>query len=496
MQLLPGRRLRIAIVGGGIGGLTCAATLRDCTDIEIDLFEAAAKFTAIGAGIVTWPRTWAVFEALGLNKEMLEKMKRLDSVEEGFPAWEFRLSDAQKGKKVHELYYENATPTNLHRQQLLDLLLEHLPPHCQVHFGHRLVSCHEYEDTQGSGVELRFRNGVVRDKYDLVIGADGLKSVVRQAVIARESGLGVLPEEKVYTQGDGVERLGKDGQCEVGKRNDILFTGQSAFRGLVPREKLAALHPNHRVLRTSTIYCGKSKHVVMYPINKGQIVNIVAFFADSQSGSPVILETAGSSSPQNNRVPTEAVVGMYPGWEDEVVDVLKMLENATIWPIFDLQPLKTYVTPRIALLGDAAHSMSPHLGAGACTAIEDAYILGSLISKARLTTPKDVKSVLDVYNSLRQPYGNEIMRWAREMGEYYEFDTPDVQVEVEECTKSKLVDEVNEEQLAVFRKGTEKYWSWPVREAGTIGENLERAEKLLGEPAEDLNKATVVRELI
>ncbi|KAJ3748446.1 hypothetical protein DFH05DRAFT_1520023 [Lentinula detonsa] len=456
MHSFSGRKLRVAIVGGGIGGLTCAAALKDCDNIELDLFEAAAKFIAIGAGIVTWPRTWSIFEALGLNEEMLERIKRMDPCE------------------------EDATPTNLHRQQLLDLLLEHLPFHCQVHFGHRLVSCREYEDRRGCGVELHFRNGVTLDGYDLVIGADGLKSVVRQTVIAQSrswTGLDASVKDLEFSP-----NMTKEEHCHLGRRHDILYTGQSAFRGLVPREKLAALYPDHRALRTSTIYCGKSKHVVVYPISNGEIVNVVAFFSDSQSGSPVILETTGSSSPQNKQVPTDAVVNMYPGWEDEVVDLLKvqlqMLEKPTIWPILDLNPLETYATSRIALLGDASHSMSPHLGAGACTAIEDAYILGSLISRSKLNTIIDIKRVLAVYNTLRQPYGNEIMRWAREMGEFYEFDSQDIQVD--EIVDS-LVNEATEEQMSKFRKGTEKYWSWPVRAAGTIGEDLRRGQEMLNE---------------
>ncbi|KAJ3980212.1 hypothetical protein F5890DRAFT_758582 [Lentinula detonsa] len=476
MHSFSGRKLRVAIVGGGIGGLTCAAALKDCDSIELDLFEAAAKFIAIGAGIVTWPRTWSVFEALGLNEEMLERIKKMDPCEEVFPAWEFRLSDSRRGRKIHELYYTDATPTNLHRQQLLDLLLEHLPFHCQVHFGHRLVSCREYEDRRGCGVELHFRNGVTLDGYDLVIGADGLKSVVRQTVIAQSRGWTGL-DASVKDLGFSPSMTNEE-HCHLGRRHDILYTGQSAFRGLVPREKIAALYPDHRALRTSTIYCGKSKHVVVYPISNGEIVNVVAFFSDSQSGSPVILETTGSSSPQNNQVPTDAVVNMYPGWEDEVVDLLKMLETPTIWPILDLNPLETYATSRIALLGDASHSMSPHLGAGACTAIEDAYILGSLISRSKLNTIIDIKPVLAVYNTLRQPYGNEIMRWAREMGEFYEFDSQDIQVD--EVVDS-LVNEATEEQMSKFRKGTEKYWSWPVRAAGTIGEDLRRGQEMLNE---------------
>ncbi|KAJ4471560.1 hypothetical protein J3R30DRAFT_3407915 [Lentinula aciculospora] len=438
MGSLSSKKLRVAIVGGGIGGLTCAAALKDCRDTEIDLFEAAAKFIAIGAGIVTWPRTWSVLNALGSNEKMLEKLRKMDRCEEVFPAWEFRLSDATEGKCVQELYYKDATPTNLHRQQLLDLLLENLPPQCKVHFGHRLVSCREYEDFRG--VELRFRNGTVRDRYDLVIGADGLKSVVRQAALARSGSRSPVTQDyelSLLLRENLVNREGETIFCiPVRVRSVGWYQGRNLLRCILDTERFVHL-PSTVENRRLTILNFSSleiiqiwilQHVVVYPISNGEIVNVVAFFADSQSGSPAILETAESSSLQNNCVSTETVVDIYPGWEDEVVDLLK-----------------------------------------------DAYILGTLISKS-MHTASDINHVLSVYDSLRRPYGNEIMRWAREMGEYYEFDSQDVRVE---GNKSGLVNEATDEDISIFCKGARKYWSWPVRMAGTIGEDLKRAQGML-----------------
>ncbi|KIK61102.1 hypothetical protein GYMLUDRAFT_243779 [Collybiopsis luxurians FD-317 M1] len=451
------RKLRVAIVGGGIGGLTCAAALKDCSSIQVDLFEAATRFVAIGAGIVTWPRTWSVFRALGLKEEMLEALKEKEKCnheQETRPAWQFRMSDRKEGVPFHEVHIEGAKATNLHRQQLLDLLLDNLPSHCRVHFGHRLVACEEDE----KGVELRFLNGIVAS-FDLVIAADGLKSVVRQTVAGIKPLLDVTAEENFI-------------------REDILHTGQSAFRGLIPREQLIAVNPNHRALHTPTIYCGKDKHVVAYPISSGEIINVVAFYSDSRSGSPVMCST-GSSSPQIHvdDVPLSTILDTYPGWEDEAVQLLKMMKDPTIWPILDLKPLESYVTSRIALLGDAAHSMGPHLGAGANTAMEDAYILGTLISKY-VHTSKDVCRVLKIYDTLRRPYGNEIMRWARETGDYYEFESEYLQ------NKQETIQDYYEptkEQLSNFGEGVDKYWTWPIRTAGTIEEDMKRAELMLGE---------------
>ncbi|KAF5384559.1 hypothetical protein D9757_006420 [Collybiopsis confluens] len=463
VQTLPfERKLRVAIVGGGIGGLTCAAALKDCSGIEVDLFEAAARFVAIGAGIVIWPRTWNVFKALGLKEEMLEALKEKDNNntsagsdlswdQESRPAWEFRISDRKEGTPFHEVHIDGAKATNLHRQQLLDLLLDHLPSHCRVHFGHRLVACEENKD----GVELRFLNGI-STSFDIVIGADGLKSIVRQAVI------GLKPHQDNYDE-------------EI-IREDILHTGQSAFRGLVPREKLVAINPSHRTLHTPTIYCGRYKHVVAYPINNGDIVNVVAFFSNSPAGSPLMCST-GSSSPrcQDDNVPLAAILDNYPEWEDEATQLLAMLKDPTIWPILDLKPLKSYVTSRIALLGDASHSMSPHLGAGACTAIEDAYILGELISKSNCTL-ESVSLALKIYDTQRRPYGNEIMRWAHEMGDFYEFESNLLVISGEEGSNC---DGPSKEQLRIFCEGADKYWSWPTRPRGTIEEDMELADSIL-----------------
>lgn len=470
------RKLRVAIVGGGIGGLTCAAALKDCHDIEIDLFEAAAKFVAIGAGIVTWPRTHACFKALGVNDEVLEavlntrKESSCKETEPSRPSWTFH--NGKDGSMIYEHYIKEAEATNLHRQKLLDLLLSQLPSasHCRIHFGHRLAGCRELPDS----VELSFRNGAV-GSFDLVIGADGLKSVVRQAVV-RDLG---YKERQSGGEGDG-----EDNQCYL--RSDILYTGQSAFRALIPRERLVEVWPDHRALYTPTIYCGKSKHLVAYPIQNGEIVNLVAFFSDSRSGSPVIESTSSSvsSSPQpnNGSVTVEAILATYPGWHDEAVELLKMMKDPTIWPIQDLRPLESYVTPRIALLGDAAHAMSPHLGAGACTAIEDAYILGKIIAKSAqgVTNSNDIHQMLDIYNTLRQPYGNEIMRWAHEMGEFYEFGFDSSELVVNSGEDSDLEDgKLSKGQILAFREAVKKNWGWPGRAAGTIEEDMKRAHVML-----------------
>ncbi|KAF9075535.1 hypothetical protein BDP27DRAFT_1415319 [Rhodocollybia butyracea] len=473
MHSITNRNIRVAIVGGGIGALSCAASLRDCQNIEIDLFEAAAKFVAIGAGIVTWPRTWSVFRALGWKEEMSEALKGESPCKESGPAWSFRVSDQKGGVPFHDLYiagsyhtsynvrhaterpFTDGSATNLHRQQLLDFLLAILPSQCRVHFGHRLISCKESEDS----VELQFLNGAV-GSYDFVIGADGLKSVVRQTILR---GPGVQPES-----------LGTDYL-----RKDILYTGQSAFRGLIPKEKLAALYPDHRALHSSTI------HIVAYPINNGKIVNVVAFFSDSRSGSPVI-SYPGSSSTRDNRVSHEAILATYPEWEEEAIVLLKVMEDPTLWPILDLNPLETYVSRRIALLGDAAHrygdlfaAMSPHIGAGATTAIEDAYILGKIIANSTCTA-FNIHRALEIYNAIRQPYGNEIMRWAHEMGDCYEFNSPELRL-LGDGKEVSRYERPTGEQLSLFRKAANKYWLWPTRIAGTIEEDLKRAQLMLNE---------------
>ncbi|KAG7442159.1 FAD/NAD(P)-binding domain-containing protein [Guyanagaster necrorhizus] len=381
-------KLRVAIIGGGVGGLTCAIALKDCKSLVVDLYESASKLTEIGAGITLWQRTWNILKNLGLEKDFLEIANEKPRNEPG-PLFMFRRGDSSSGSDLYELMSIGAFfADGFHRHDVQKALLKNLPPGVTCHLSHRLVSYTETKD----GMQLEFQNG--RTAFcNLLIAADGIKSIVRVKLMA-----------KLYPGTDN-------------KFIAPVFSGTLAYRGLFLVDELAKRWPGHRALKKRMMYCGKNKHVVVYPVSQGRFINVVAFSSVlSHEGKPF----DGPFVAEANK---DEMMSNFLDWEDEVKAILQCIDNPTVWAIHALNPLDLYASDQVVLLGDAAHAMTPHLGAGAGQAVEDAYVLGYLLSKSAATL-ESIPKVLAAYSKIRQPYGNHILTSAKTEGLLYEFNAP------------------------------------------------------------------------
>ncbi|KAG7085754.1 hypothetical protein E1B28_003297 [Marasmius oreades] len=422
-------RLRIAIVGGGIGGLTCAIALKNCENIQLDLYEAASEISEIGAGITVWPRTWGLLRALGLEEALVKGLEEPPNLGELKVAFTMRKGDQRQGVPIFDMKM-NGGSLNFHRRDIQQALLQQLPS-SHIHLNHRLVKCTETPQT----VHLEFLDGS-RVECDLLVGADGIKSVVRRCL-----------------KGDN--------------RWLPIYTGTLAFRGLVPRERLEKMNPAHRTLKSPTMYLGKNrvrrqvhkwpqkateicvKHIVVYPISQNRVINVVAFHSKFEDfGKPW-------SGPEVRDATRKEVLEVYEGWESEVQELLQCIEKPTCWVIQDVNPLDSYVGRRTLLLGDAAHAMTPHLGAGAGQAMEDAYILGVVIS-ATCCKPEDILRIVQTYDAIRRPFCNYIVSTARKQVRYYELDAPEFQ-DMREQEGERLL---SAQQMSTLAKTVSGHWSW------------------------------------
>ncbi|KAJ4484354.1 salicylate hydroxylase [Lentinula edodes] len=419
------KKLRIAIIGGGIGGLTCAVALRDCPNIELTLYEQAAQITEIGAGITVWPRTWMLLKSMGLEEDLLTILPEGYSDEPKL-AFEFRMSDRKDGFTFHKIYAKGGALC-FHRQEIQKTLLKHVPEHCRIHLSHRLSRCEESEDC----VKMYFENGL-EETCDILIGADGIKSVIR----------------------------------ELFQNNGIFYTGSQVFRGLIPKDDFAKSYPTHKALDGPIQYCGKNKHIVVYPISGGRIINVVAFFSNPVDEGKLV------DGPAIRSATTEEALQEFSGWEIEVGQLLGSIENPSRWVVRDLRPMKTYVSRRIALVGDSCHNMTPHLGAGAGQAMEDGYVLGQLFSTAG---PEKWERILQAYNHVRHPFGNKIQRNAREQGFYYELNAHGFE------NITTMGQELSPEQISLLRTSITQNWSWWEEDAD---EDLARAVEFLNVESE------------
>ncbi|KAI0322131.1 salicylate hydroxylase [Amylostereum chailletii] len=386
-------KLTVAICGGGIGGVTLACALSSSPDIQIDLYEAANKFGEIGAGLGIWWRGRRVLQMLGLDEEMSAVGGPMTDTR--IPTFRLRKADQPEGLPFYTVKSRGGV-TALHRADFHSILLGHLSSRCQTYNSKRLT---RYVDPESSDkpITLFFDDGSTAT-CDVLAGADGLKSNVRQCMMQHKADL--------------AERDG-DAHKAAGYRNTgrARYSGLLGYRTVVSSEKLASISPEHRALTTHNIFVGKNCHIVAYPISAGRLVNVAIFCADFN------LEDSDFPHPWVSQEDPQHVLGLFDNWELEVRQLVSCIEGTTVnkWAVNVVKSLTSYSSGRVGLLGDAAHAMTPLRGAGAGQAIEDAQILAAILAHDS-TTKESVAQALQVYSRFRQPIASGVAEASRQNG--------------------------------------------------------------------------------
>ncbi|OCH86432.1 FAD/NAD(P)-binding domain-containing protein [Obba rivulosa] len=436
-------KFRLAIIGGGPGGLALAAVLgryeRRDSPIDVHLYEAGPEITTVGAGISVWTRTWQVMELLGLHAELAnEAVERpSEGMKVGFV---FRRSDRLDGA------------TTMHRADMVHILQRHLPEFCEIHTSKRLT--HYDEVTTGidgrTVIRLYFADGSTAET-DILIGADGVRSATRTSMYS------IVHRRECPSE---IDRL----NCTRCAPAAPHWTGTVAYRCLIPTEKLRQINPESQALTKTLSYCGKGRHIVSYPISHGKLINFVGFYT----------YPGGEGTQYDGKwvqdVPLAEVYEKYVGWEREVEEMLRLIENPSKWAIHVIESLPFSVHGQVGLLGDAVHAMTTHFGAGAGQAIEDAYILGRMLAHP-CATLELVPNILHIYQSIRLPFANEVVRLAREAGLMYEFNAPG------HYDGREVPDE--RARLEELGKAISQQWGWQTKQA--FVDHWSRAEVALEE---------------
>ncbi|KLO14628.1 FAD/NAD-binding domain-containing protein [Schizopora paradoxa] len=385
-------RFRVAICGGGISGLCLAVALSKFADIDVQVYEAAQRFKEIGAGVMIWSRTWRILELMGLADDF---SKIAHAPPDGSPGvgFDYRKSDQpEEGYRFHLVEFPYGC-IRFHRAQFLDAFVNHLPEGI-AHFGRRLLSYTSHED--GQSIEMTFADGSL-EYCDVLIGCDGIKSMVRKQML---------------------ERKDADGLPGLRRFVEPVWSGITAYRGLISSSAFSKDSNGHLHSATQRpmMYCGHSKHVVAYSIAQGDLVNVITFHTElEKERSPFKGEWVTQCS-------CKELLDCYDKWEPEVVDLLQNIENPTKWALHYIDPLPFYVDGCVALVGDAAHGMLPHQGAGAGQAIEDAFLLAQVLGYEGVTK-ESLPEALRAYESVRLPIANEVLRGSRDSGMMYEFNS-------------------------------------------------------------------------
>lgn len=354
--------LKIGIVGAGIGGLAAANALHSAGH-DVTVYEQSRQFLRVGADINLTPNAVRALDGLGAGiardvrasaARPTHRISRLwDSGEE--------TSRLVMGDAAERQY--GAPQLTIHRADLLAALADAFDA-SRVQFGKRAESITDGEGEHG--VQLRFTDGSEARGLDLLIGADGIHSVVRSALF-------------------GAERP--------------RFTGVVAFRAVVPTERVRAL-PD---IAAFTKWWGPTpeSQIVSFPLNQGRDTFIFATTAQD-SWHEESWTTAGN---------VQELRGFYADFHPDARALLDACDSVLKTALYERDPLPRWFRGRLALLGDACHPMMPFMAQGAGTAIEDAVVLARNLSA--IAGPQQVPDALALYEAMRMARASQIQIGSR-----------------------------------------------------------------------------------
>ncbi len=358
------KRLKVVVIGGGIGGLFAANAL-NIRGFQVSVYEQASNLSEVGAGVFLTPNSVRQLQRVNLGQAVETFGARV-----GFASQYLRHNGAPIAPVQVTDSVGNAA-FGMHRADLVEILATALPRDV-VHTGHR---CTGYEQI-GDLARVSFANGEVAEA-DVVIAADGVHSVLRHKVTP--------PSHPV-------------------------FSGSVAYRGVIPHDRIPSWPTDSWLM-----WLGKGKHFLTFPLRAGQLINYVGFVpADeemkeswSAPGDPDVLRRE------------------FAGWDPRVESLLSKVSATFRWALYDREPLPTWSREHLTLLGDAAHPMLPHLGQGANQSIEDGMALATILARA---SRKTVATALLAYEGLRRERVSLIQQGARENGLRYDSANPNLGV--------------------------------------------------------------------
>ncbi|KAL8948092.1 MAG: hypothetical protein Q9222_005695 [Ikaeria aurantiellina] len=364
------KKVSVAIVGGGIGGLCLAIGLLKYPHLDVQVYEAAASFGEIGAGVAFGPNAERALDLIGPSaREALRKHATTNLWPSHANVYlQYRVGFGEKEGTVICSQKNSAGMQSVHRAHFLDELVKTVPAQ-RAHFNKRVQQVDEDSD----GVTLHFKDGQSA-RAEVVIGADGVHSKVREHL------LGV----------------------DVAKSR---FTGAICYRALAPMDSAIELLGEEHA-QNATMLAGPERALMTYPIEFGRSLNIVAFeYLDHWPHEKWIVPAK-----------YDQIVENYRGWGKPAQGVVKLLNNPdlAIWSMWDSPSVSTYSRGRLAMMGDAAHSMTAFQGQGAGQALEDSCVLQALLGQ--IHDKKEIPNALAAYDQVRRPRAERVVTTSRDAG--------------------------------------------------------------------------------
>lgn len=360
--------MKILVAGAGIGGLTAALCLHK-TGHQVQLLEQAAEFSEVGAGIQCGANAIRVLDYLGL-KDQIEAIA-VDPLRADF-------REHKTGAVLHSLPFgqdyaqrHGAPYLHVHRADLHRILSNAFNARAAsaVTFNATVASYSEQDDK----VTVQTEDGR-QFEGDCLVAADGVKSVIRDQLI--------------------------------GHREPV-FTGNIAWRGVVPADRL----PADFMEKTVSNFVGPNKHMVIYYLRQQQLVNFVG----------VVESDYWAQDSWTQKAPWQELKNDFAGWHPTVQAVIDAVDKDECyrWALHNHQSFSHWSSARVTLLGDAAHATLPFMASGAAMAIEDGRIL-----QRSLDQVSNVEQGLKLYQRNRLARTAKVQAMSMQMGRLYHIKKP------------------------------------------------------------------------
>lgn len=351
--------LDVAVVGGGIGGLTTAIALVR-KGIRVTVYEQASKLQPAGASLALGPNATRLLGALGLLGPVRRVGVAADAVE--FVRWDDRSLLLRTELGEHAEAHFGAPVLDFHRADLHRVLIDALPVET-IRLGTQVTGVEQDAD----GAALVTADGG-RIRADVVVAADGIRSSIRQQLVGVDA-----PE----------------------------FSGTVVYRGLLSREHAIDLNPD----RVNRYWLGPYRHGVVYWISAGEVLAV----------NTAVQHAEWAEESWTDEATTEELLAYLDGWDPSLLERIRRCSMLLRGAVFVRRPLKDWAFGRVALLGDAAHAMEPWQAQGAAQAIEDAYVFAECLA----SLPAEVEAALERYARIRMDRATELQRSSAHAGNVF-----------------------------------------------------------------------------
>lgn len=351
---------RVMIAGAGIGGL-CSALAMAKRGFDVVVCEQAKHLGEVGAGLQISPNAFKVLRELGLESALKPC---------AFVPQRATMRDFKSGEYYLDIPLAENTVTrygapywHLHRADLHGVLVQAcLKAGIELMLGATVTGYKE--NTETNQVSLFLDDGQTLTA-DLLIGADGIHSKIREQILGRQK---------------------------------AIFMGQVAWRGVIPVSDLSV-----EIKPDACVWVGQNRHFVSYYLRGGEYVNFVA----------VEERNDWTSESWREEGDIEALKQSFSGWHPEVTELLAAASSTFLWALNGRDELPTWHQGRVVLLGDACHPMLPFMAQGAAMAIEDAYVLAKCLADYKMS------DALVEYEKIRKPRATKIQKMSKANASLY-----------------------------------------------------------------------------